>query len=184
MYKLFFLFLLFVAVDSNRCHKDGSCRHRHNQHRPGRYNNRHFEKIFQDISWSVINMDRKYQAVCSNSSEQQIREYYGADTYTLKYFLKEYSEDNVTIKVQHRVMYLKAENNNVTVFKDIRILPRIVDAKTGQYFKQDDDLLIQFAYITNPKTENVVTCSGDINEEIQKLVKVAISEEDLRMSNS
>nr|NP_001298971.1 uncharacterized protein LOC106124098 precursor [Papilio xuthus]BAM18786.1 unknown secreted protein [Papilio xuthus] len=183
MYKLFLLFLLFVAVDSNRCHNDGHCRHRHNQHRPARYNSRHFEKVFQDISSTVIDIDRKYQAVC-NSSNQQISENYGVDTYTLKYLLKEYSEDNVTIKLQHRVMYLKAEKSHVSVFKDIRILPRVVDAKTGQYFKQDEDLLVQFSYKTNPKTENVLTCGDDINEEIQKLTKVAITEEDLRIGNN
>lgn len=127
-------------------------------------------------------MDRKYQAVCGNTTDQQIREFYDVDSYNLKYSLKEYSEDNVTIKVQHRVMYLKAVKSHVTVFKDIRILPTIVDAKTGQYFKQDDDIVIQFSYKTNLKIENVVTCNNDINDDILNLTKVMISDEDLRIA--
>ncbi|CAH2050928.1 unnamed protein product, partial [Iphiclides podalirius] len=162
------LIALAVANCEFRCartHKAGPCRHRHRQHGQ---NHRLYDRVFKELSSSVIATDREYQAACDPN--HTVSEYYGLDFYTLRYSLAEFGDESVAIKTRHRVVYLSARNST-TVFNDIRILPSVVDAQSGQWYMEGGELVLHFNYRRPPKTETLLTCDAFVEERVRQVAK-------------
>ncbi|CAH2050930.1 unnamed protein product, partial [Iphiclides podalirius] len=171
MFKLYILLAAFATVNCEfRCaltHKAAPCRNRYRQHR---HNIRYYNTVFLELSSSVISADQDYQTACDPN---YVSEYYGLDFYTLRYLLPDYIDENIVVKTRHRVLYVSARNST-RVFNDIKILPRVVDARSGQWFKDNAELNILFNYRTPPKTETVLTCDVFVDDQVRQVANFII----------
>lgn len=160
MLKLYVLLLVFTLINSECGHRSGACKHRH----PRRQSFRQYEHEFYELSSSVISADRQFEALCD--SDNSVVEFMGADTYTLQYSLGDYGLEDVAVKIRHRVLYVSARNSTVT-FRDVRLLPRVVDVQNGLWYAEHSKLYVLFGYKVPYKTDTPCVCDASIDDRVR-----------------
>ncbi|XP_068626548.1 uncharacterized protein [Battus philenor] len=143
MYRyIFLLILVIVAECHDSCHKDRACK---KAHRANRLAERHYEKVFDKVARGIIAAEREVLHGCNEGSSIQVHEIYGSDSYVLKYNVITDSDD-ISIKIKHRVIYLSVAKVNEISYRDIKILPQIVNTQDAQWFVDNGELNIMFSY--------------------------------------
>ncbi|CAK1602513.1 unnamed protein product [Parnassius mnemosyne] len=160
MYRFVVLFVLFsFAYSRQHCHNDPACKA---TNRLNKKNNYHYERVFDKVSRSFITSDRDIQQNCNVSTSNLISEVFGLNNYVLKYKIPAFEEDELSIVIRHRVMYLRAQKENGLSFRDVRILPHIMKTQDAKWFRENDTLNIVFPYRTPLQAESVTTCDLNI----------------------
>ncbi|KPJ10170.1 hypothetical protein RR48_04993 [Papilio machaon] len=167
MYLFVALFLcVSISSGSATCHDNHSCKLRE---RLERYNNRHFEKVFDKTARFTISADEECHHNCNIETVNQIRDVYQPDGYYLMYNLPDFNEADFTIKIKHRVIYVNAQQENGMSFRDVRTLPQIIKPYDGFWYLDSGDLVIKFNYKGALGSEVAADCNEYINDSIQTL---------------
>lgn len=165
MYRLsvFLLFVLSVSLVEPRHNHDRSHCHRRHEYE---HHLRHQMRAFDSLAGRVISADKKAKEYCEENSNSRTSELYSTDKYTLLIPLDGYKDDNVSVKIKYRVIYISVDKSNDTGYFELRILPEIVDVSKATWDFIDSKLEIVIPY--NNKMQSVATesCGGVINESI------------------
>ncbi|CAG4958302.1 unnamed protein product [Parnassius apollo] len=159
MYRFVILFALFsFAYSRQHCHDDPACKA---TRRLNNKNNNYYGRVFDKVSRSFITSDTEIQQACNVSTSNLVSQVFGLNNYVLKYKIPTFEEDELSIVIRHKVMYLRAQKENGLSFRDVRVLPDIVKTQDAKWFTENDALHISFPYKTPLQVETTTTC--DIN---------------------
>ncbi|XP_068626550.1 uncharacterized protein [Battus philenor] len=191
MYKLFAVLLMSNFALGHYGHEDsssdesdsGSCE----GHDSGPWSGEHHhsgerhkkETDFEKLARLVISSGKLLRNICKQSKFSRTKMMAGQDFYSLKYNLGEYSEQNFTVKIQHRVIQVTADSPGKETFKDLRILPDFVNVANANWYFDNGVLLVLIPYKNALKTEVALGCDN-VNETIISVPKTINSENDLR----
>lgn len=87
------------------------------------------------------------------------------EQYKLSLSIDDFDEDTISVKVMHRLVYVRAEDCRFT-YADVRILPEIVDTTKGKWNYRLGELTILFPYITTRELEVEKSCGGAVNTDV------------------
>lgn len=167
MYRYIALFLCIgISSSGATCHDNHSCKLKE---RLERYNNRQFERVFDKTARFLISADEECHHNCNIQTINQIRDVYQPDGYYLRYNLPNFNEEDFTIKIKHRVIYVNAEQESGISFRDVRTLPQIIKPYDGFWFLESNDLVIKFNYKGAFGSEVAADCNEYISNTIQTL---------------
>ncbi|CAF4831024.1 unnamed protein product [Pieris macdunnoughi] len=100
-----------------------------------------------------------------------VREIYDDEVYRIKYKFQNDIEDYITVKINHRVVYVVLKMKNGSEVKDIRIIPQDLEATNANWKIDREHLIVTIPY----KNERNIEVSCGKNKQNPKLVEVPLS---------
>ncbi|XP_028161681.1 uncharacterized protein LOC114353772 [Ostrinia furnacalis] len=170
MYRIILLLVAIqaLAVQSG-CHHD-RCRHRHHDYKNGRHE---FDGEFHELSWAVVRADRKAQRVCDENTNHSTETFY-SNHYEISVSLPDFSEEEITVKIKHRVIFIQAFKSNQKVFSELKIVPEFAKGSNASWRFDEKVLNIYVPYEITLGTEVVRVCNNTIDESVITLPKADI----------
>jgi HSP20 family molecular chaperone IbpA len=172
MYRFFLLFLLASAVAGHRwCeeHHSYSCSHRHHDYK----NNHKGDSDFNKLSWDVVNTDRKINRICDKT--KNYTESFMANSYKLSVPLPGFAEEDITVKMRHRVVLIQANKASENkLFSQMKIVPDFLNGNDAAWSLSEEILDINIPYKSALGTDVAKTCQIDIDEK-----EITVSKMDL-----
>ncbi|CAG4953766.1 unnamed protein product [Colias eurytheme] len=122
-----------------------------------------FDKVFDNLAKKVIAFDKSILLHCTKYPND-VNEFYGKDKYTLEYKLPMgYKTEDFDVKAKHRVIYVKANNQQLGNFNDIRLVSDLLNIEQTDWELQGDKLKINIPYKTQLEQQSKIICSNAIN---------------------
>ncbi|XP_045496888.1 sporozoite surface protein 2-like [Colias croceus] len=122
-----------------------------------------FDKVFDNLAKKVIAFDKAILLHCTKY-QNEVYEFYGKDKYTLEYKLPMgYKTEDFDVKAKHRVIYVKANNQQLGNFNDIRLVSDILNIEHTDWELHGDKLIINIPYKTQLEQQSKIICSNTIN---------------------
>lgn len=135
---------------------------RHNNYHKSYVQTHTSDKSFENLANIMINIDKTVQASCKASSID-ITEVYSATEYVLRYTMERSWQSNVSVRIQHPVIYLALGKGEALV-EDVRVLPHIVNGTAAKWNIGSDGLEISIPYIVrDPDAANSCKYKTEIN---------------------
>lgn len=167
MYRLVILCLFVQTLSAHRrCHDSHPCHRRHHDYHRSHENDHDFHML----SFDVISMDRKIQRICS-ATDNHLTETFHKTYYKLTVKLPEFTEEEIKVKIKHRVISVQAVKTGVKVFSEVKILPEQVNPSDASWLFKDNVLSIKMMNRAPLGTEVVKDCSVSINETVFEVPK-------------
>ncbi|CAG9796309.1 unnamed protein product [Diatraea saccharalis] len=145
-----------------------ACRHICGHHEHGGHTRHNHNRLFEEISNKVIAADKKLQNFCVANSNGATKEIIDSQTYQLRTPLANYQENEVEVKIRHRVLYIDADKPPLQRYSEIRLLPNFVDTKQANFQLVDGILIINF----NIKTQATENCSDNVDSDVITVPKL------------
>ncbi|KAJ0170653.1 hypothetical protein K1T71_014024 [Dendrolimus kikuchii] len=106
------------------------------------YSPNHDQK-FDEIVAKLVDIERKVLGSCNRN----IVERYANDNYRFELKLESYDVKSIVVKTKFRALFIKAEKIGTREeYREVRVLPRIVDVKNGGWQYDEDILIIRFPF--------------------------------------
>lgn len=139
------------------------------------------ENDLSNIGQKLIDLEESLQSYCKNNgnNNNSVTEVYGSNNYILKYGIPEYENSNITITIYARLLEVNAKkldkNGKKEVFKDVRLLPDILNLEEAKWSFESKLLKIFIPYKIVFGTNTVRDC-GTLNRNI---IKVPVMADDI-----
>ncbi|CAG4958631.1 unnamed protein product [Parnassius apollo] len=166
------VFLLFVNFASCFWHYERTCgeigRWRHPWFQP-----KNDDEDFESLAQCVIAADNFRKNSCAKSTYHRTQVIQGLNFYELKYYLQEFDENSITVKIKYRVLYVTAKKLGTDSFKDLRILPDSLKMTDATWYFEGDVLRVLIPYKNQLKTEVTLTC-GDSDHDSSDMTLIDV----------
>lgn len=158
-----------IAVHSG-CHHNNRCNRRYHNYRSGSHAN---DGDFHDLSWTVVRADRKAQNVCHEDSSHTTDTFYSTH-YEISVPLPDFTEEQISVKLKHRVLFIQAIKGTEKLFSELKIIPEFAKGKDASWIFENNLLNIYVPYGVTLGTEVAKSCNKTIDETLITLPKAGI----------
>ncbi|CAH0727668.1 unnamed protein product, partial [Brenthis ino] len=170
MFRIFLVLVIFAIVEYSHgiIHGHGGYGHRgrgHWGHRHGPGCNHPLEtidEIIADIGQKYSFAESSLGKFCKENATITPKIKYGDEAYIIKYSLSDVTNLDVKVEIQNGLIITNVAGNGVfNGFKDVRILPEILDVSAGEWVILNNDLSIKLPYKVPIGQEFIAECPSE-----------------------